>query len=329
MIDYDRFDWPGTVFSYRGTALRYIRRRIFWVTFVALIVQILYETGMALQWPNIQSWVALQPGPHAVLGSLLGFLIVFRMNASNNRYWEGRSLWGQMINSSRNLVRAGVANTEAGAELADLISGYVISVRCCLRNVLDLSETEMFLPKSLRERASHFGNPPCAIASAISDWIVRQTRTGPLSPQMARHMEDQLARMVDAQGGCEKIQKTPMPFVYVVMIKQLILVYLLTLPIAVCDHCGWWSPVLVAIVALGLFGMEEASVETENPFGDQENCLDMTTYTLTISRDAGQMASHKAPASAEGPNRVPVVELTAGSNSVSRNGNVPTVVSNR
>ena len=110
--------------------------------------------------------------------------------------------------------------------------------------------------------------------------------------------------MVDAQGGCEKIHKTPLPFVYVVMIKQLILVYLLTLPIAVCNHCGWWAPVLVLIVSLGLFGREEASVETEDPFGKGENCLDMTTYTLTIARDAGQMAAHKAGAGTEERNTI-------------------------
>jgi putative membrane protein len=106
-------------------------------------------------------------------------------------------------------------------------------------------------------------------------------------------MEDQLSCMVDAQGACEKIRKTPMPFVYVVMIKQLILVYLLTLPFAVGGRCGWWSPVVMAIVSLGLFGMEEAGVETEDPFGTDENCLDMETYTLTVARDTGQMAYHK------------------------------------
>ena len=49
----------------------------------------------------------------------------------------------------------------------------------------------------------------------------------------------------------------------------------------------------MAIVSLGLFGMEEASVETEDPFGMDENCLDMVTYTLTIARDTGQMAAGK------------------------------------
>ncbi len=49
----------------------------------------------------------------------------------------------------------------------------------------------------------------------------------------------------------------------------------------------------MAIISLGLFGMEEASVETEDPFGTDENCLDMVTYTLTVTRDTGQMAANK------------------------------------
>jgi putative membrane protein len=301
MIEYNRYDWLGTAFSFRGTALRPIMGRVLAVTLFAILVQVVYEVGLYFGRWDMSQIFGLEPVENAVLGSLLGFLIVFRMNASNNRYWEGRTLWGQIINASRNLVRAGVAHTDDGAELADLISGYVITVRRALQGNMDTRETEAFLPEALRLRADHFGNPPTAVAAAISEWIARHQHKGQLDSQMVRHLEDQLSQIVAAQGGCERIQKTPLPFVYVVMIKQLILVYLATLPIAVCNHCGWWSPVLVAIVALGLFGMEEASVETEDPFGTGENCLDMTTYTLTIARDAGQMAAHKtakAPAAA-------------------------------
>ncbi len=75
-------------------------------------------------------------------------------------------------------------------------------------------------------------------------------------------------------------------------LKQLILVYLVTLPLVLCERCGWWSPLLLAIIALGLFGMEEASVETEDPFGTDDNCLDLEAYSLTIARDSGQLAAN-------------------------------------
>ena len=128
---------------------------------------------------------------------------------------------------------------------------------------------------------------------AISEWIATQHRQGTIDSQLVRHMEDQLANLVDAQGACEKIRKTPLPFVYVVMLKQLILVYLIALPFAIAARCGWWAPVVMAMAALSLFGIEEASVEIEDPFGKEDNCLDMPAYTLTIARDCGQMAAHK------------------------------------
>jgi putative membrane protein len=294
MIDYDRNDWVGVVLSIRGTALRYAARRVIVLTLFAVVVQCVYETGVLLGWPHMELLFGLEPTELAVLGSLLGFLIVFRMNASNNRYWEGRTHWGQIINSSRNLVRVGVEYTDEGDELADLVSGYAISLRRSLQGNMDTEETEIFLSEDLRRQASRFGNPPTALTAAISEWIGRNWRAGKLNSMLVRQMEDQLSKIVDAQGGCERIRKTPLPFAYVVMIKQLILIYLLSLPIAVCNHCGWWSPVLVCIVAIGLFGMEEASVEIEDPFGTLENCLDMGTYTITIARDVGQLAARKA-----------------------------------
>lgn len=294
MIEYDRKNWLGTVFSWRGTALRRAGWRVLILTLYAVVIQAAYEVGTALGHVRFTNFFGLEPGQHAVLGALLGFLIVFRMNASNVRYWEGRSSWGQIINASRNLVRVGVAHTNNGAELADLVAGYVTCLRRSLQGNLDTLEADVFLPEDLCRQAERFGNPPTCIAFAISAWIEREYRNGQLESQLVRHMEDQLANLVDAQGACEKIRKTPLPFVYVVMIKQLILVYLLTLPFAVGNLCGWWSPVMMAIIALGLFGIEEASVEIEDPFGTADNCLDMEVYTTTVARDTGQMAHGKA-----------------------------------
>jgi putative membrane protein len=296
MITYDRYNWRSIVCSIRGSAVSRAAGRIVLMTIFAVVVQSAYEAETTFFGLSSATIFGLEPVEHAVLGSLLGFLLVFRMNASNNRYWEGRSLWGQIINASRNLTRVGIEHTDgrSGAELADLVSAYSISLRRTLQGQFDALETEAFLPPSVCSDLTRFGNPPTAIAAAITQWIGRQQREGRIDSQLVRHLEDQLSKLVDAQGGCEKIQKTPLPFVYVVMIKQLILVYLLTLPIAVANHCGWWSPALVAIVSAGLLGIEEASVEIEDPFGKDENCLDMETYTLGIIRDTGQMVARKA-----------------------------------
>lgn len=294
MIDYDRKNWMKAVRSFRGTAVRHAAGRILVMTAYAVVLQAIYYAAVTYHDERIESFfTAFEPAAHAMLGTFLGFLLVFRMNASNNRYWEGRTAWGQIINASRNLVRVGVAYTENGQSLADLVSGYVICLRRSLQGNFDMHETDDFLPSDLCRRAELFGNPPTAVAYAISEWIETEHRSGTLDSQLARQMEDQLSKLVDAQGACEKIRKTPLPFVYVVMLKQLILVYLAALPFALAAHCGWWAPVVMAMASLSLFGIEEASVEIEDPFGVEDNCLDMAAYTLTIARDTCQMATHK------------------------------------
>lgn len=293
MIEYNRYSWWSTVFSFRGTALPRAIGRVVIFTLYAVLIQIAVVAYVGVFGEH--SILSLDPVAHAVLGSLLGFLIVFRMNSSNARYWEGRSHWGALINSSRNLVRIGVAHTNEGGELAGLVAGYAVALKQSLSGSRNLEDASYYLPEAVVKNAQRFGNQPTAIAAAISAWIVRQQRAGTIDGPMAQQMEQLLSSMVDAQGGCEKIQKTPLPFVYASMIKQLIVVYLLTLPLVLADRCGWWAPLLMAVVSLGLLGMEEASVETEDPFGRDENCLDMESLTVTIARDAGQLDTWRCP----------------------------------
>jgi putative membrane protein len=237
-------------------------------------------------------FIAVEPFGHSVLGSLIGFLLVMRMNASNSRFWEGRSHWGSIVNASRNLSRAASAYTKDGKYFAGLVAGYAITLKQSLRDSRDLSEAEQFLPSNLYKAAEFYGNQPTAIAGAMTHWVAEKARDGSLSQGEVYYFEKLIAALVNAQGGCEKIQKTPLPFAYVSLIKLLILVYLATLPVVICGLLGWWSPLLMAILALGMFGMEEASVEIEDPFGTQPNCLKLEVLTITITRDSGQLAAY-------------------------------------
>ena len=284
-------NWLQTAFSWAGTALPMCYGRILLAVAYSILIEAIYffgKIGANNNRPVLDQ--ELDSFGHVVLGSLIGFLLVFRMNASNARYWEGRSHWGTIINSSRNLSRVGSLYTKDGQTLADLVAGFAISLNLSLRGLRDLAEAAPFLPESVVKTAERFGNQPTAIAAAISAWVHRQTQQGEIPLEITRHLETQIAELVNAQGGCEKIQKTPLPFAYVSLIKLMILVYLATLPLVICERFGWWSPILMAVLSLGMFGIEETSVEIEDPFGTSANCLDLDVLTITVTRDVGQLA---------------------------------------
>jgi len=49
----------------------------------------------------------LNPTPHSLAAGALSLLLVFRTNSAYDRFWEGRKLWGKLVNMTRELARLG------------------------------------------------------------------------------------------------------------------------------------------------------------------------------------------------------------------------------
>lgn len=286
MIDYERTSWWRTSLAFHGTVLPAVLGRVGLLTGFSLLLcfldlLVLEHFGYGL--PHLD-----QLG-HSVLGVAMGMFIVFRTNSSNNRYWEGRSHWGTLVNCSRNLARMGAVYAGPADDLARLIAAYVRAVKQTLRCNKDLGEIRHLLPGRLYEQASAANNPPSILARAISEWIRQRLVQGRYDSIAAMAMESQVAAMVDAQGGCEKILRTPLPFVYAALIKQLLLLYLGSLPFVLVKDMHWAAPVVVAVVSFGMLGIEEAGVEIEDPFGVESNQLPLDEYCESIARDSAAL----------------------------------------
>lgn len=74
--------------------LYWTRRDIFSLLFIAAIPTILYEV---FDW----TWLALPWLPIALLGTAVAFVVGFKNNASYDRMWEARRVWGGIVNTSR------------------------------------------------------------------------------------------------------------------------------------------------------------------------------------------------------------------------------------
>jgi putative membrane protein len=286
MIAYETKKWTPTLFALTGTVLPRVYLKALGIGALGLL-------AMALKHYEVIN-LKLDPTPHNLIGVALGMLLVFRNNASYDRFWEGRKCWGAIVNASRNLVRSATAFTGETRDLAALVAAYVLALKQHLRSEADLSEIEPLVPESLLAEARASKNPPLAIANAISHWIAGRVRAGRLSGDMGRNLDGLVTDIMNNQGACERILRTPMPFGYVVHIRQLLTIYLLSLPWVLVEKLGWWSIPTAALIAFGLIGIEEIGVEIEDPFGTDPNDLPVEAMCATVKRDTEATVAQEA-----------------------------------
>jgi putative membrane protein len=282
VIEYNRASSTSLAFSFVGTVLPKVLGRVGTLTAFTLVLCLLNNYVLERYGYPLP---VLDPLGHTVLGMAMSMLIVFRTNSSNNRYWEGRSHWGMLVNNTRSLARMGAVYAGPAEDLAGLIVAYVLCVKDNLRGITDFTPLRPLLPGRLYEQVVSASNPPSRLARALSEWINARQKEGRLDSMQAQQMEHLVIVFLDQQGGCEKIKKTPLPFVYAALIQQLLLLYLYSLPFALIPKFGFGSPLAITVVALGMWGIEEAGLEIENPFGHDLNNLPLESICETITRD--------------------------------------------
>src|SRR5271165_5294709 len=96
MIQYDPHRWGDHLLDVRGSLIPEITLRV-----LSCVVWSVAVVAFHRRVEHVDVPVTI----HTLVGVALGLLLVFRTNSSYNRFWEGRQLWGSLVNESRNLAR--------------------------------------------------------------------------------------------------------------------------------------------------------------------------------------------------------------------------------
>lgn len=286
MVNYDPHRWLDHFFDIRGSMVREILGRVAaCVVWSALVVGAFHY-----------GWkVAIPSTLHSLVGVALGLLLVFRTNASYDRFWEGRKLWGGIVNETRNLIRQ--ARTHIGSADPDLLSqltrwtaAFPYAAMQGLRGSTGLGEAADFLQSEQARTATSARHPALAIAQQMTECLARAYRAGMLTPHVLVALDQNVQLLVDYLGGCERIRKTPLPFAYVVHLRRALVAYCFTLPFALVETFGWATLLDVFLVAYVFFGIEEIGVEIEGPFGYDDNDLPLEQICDTIRQNLSEVA---------------------------------------
>ncbi|HEX8143983.1 MAG TPA: bestrophin family ion channel [Pyrinomonadaceae bacterium] len=280
MIEYDAHNWTHHLFDIKGSVIRQVFWRVMLFVLWAAAVVVFHEYVRAVHVPSTV---------HTLIGVALGLLLVFRTNASYERFWEGRRMWGGIVNESRNLARATSAFLHDQPALREQIilwtAAFSYACMQALRGEGGLGAIAGRLPKDEAEETLAAQHVPSAIALRISSLLSKARAAGHLSDYLVLTIDNNVQLLIDYLGACERIQKTPLPFAYVVHLRRALILYCVTLPFALVETYGWATVVDMLLISYILFGIEEIGVEIENPFGVDHNDLPLEQICLTIERN--------------------------------------------
>ncbi len=223
---------------------------------------------------------------HVLVGAALALLLVFRTNSSYDRFWEGRKLWGGIVNETRNLVRsASVLLADDPLLVRELMlwtSGFAWTAMGRLRNSTDRAAIFKELPPDAVDRVFAADHVPLAVCRRITFLIEQARLRGMIDSYRLGIIDQNVQLLMDYIGACERIRSTPMPYAYAVHLRRALIFYCFTLPFALIPRFGWDTPLAVLLTCYIFFGIEEIGVEIEDPFGEDENDLPLESICAAI-----------------------------------------------
>ncbi len=293
MISYNPRDW----FTY---ITRFHKADTF-RQLLPLIIGICIYTGV-VAWLEIYYWKLPEkhylrniPVMHTLLGFAISMLLVFRTNTAYDRWWEGRKLWGALVNNSRNLAMKIETMLPAGDTTNRVFFRKAIpAFAYALHHHLHKEQTRLELFEDEENRHLFKGidwekHVPNQMALLIYRHVQQIHREGILSAEQLLLLNAELQSFTDICGACERIKNTPIPFSYSVFIKKFIFFYVMTLPFGFVFQLGFYAIPVTAFVFYVLASLELIAEEIEDPFGGDANDVPTETLSRNIHRHIAEI----------------------------------------
>ena len=240
--------------------------------------------------------VPLNPSVFAILGISLAIFHGFCNNAAYDRFWEGRKLWGTLVWLSRNIARQvltlpNVSMAEKQAFIRHQIA-FVHSLRQQLRGEDNTANLQRLL--TVEEQQAVVGQNFIALrltqimGQMLANWQAEQK----IDVWQWQSLDNTLGEIAHIQAGCERINNTPIPYAYFVLLHLTVYLYCFMLPFGLGNAIGWVTPFVVSFVGYTFMALNEIVDEISEPFGTGENELPLGMMCDTIETQLA-MLSHQ------------------------------------
>jgi putative membrane protein len=239
------------------------------------------------------TWLALPTLPLSMIGGAISVFLAFRNNSAYDRWWEARSLWGSLVNTSRTFSRQVLTMVDDAESLdkhepvsvrrlIELQIAYVHALRCHLRKQSPFPEFARTLPADLAQYLRQQRNVPAALLLVQGRMLRKMFDAGRLDSYRFTTIDRSLSDLCNVQGACERIKNTPLPRQYEYFPRVLVGLYCLLLPFGLVEGLHMLTPLASTLVSFIFISLDTIGRDIENPFENTVHDTPMSTLTRSI-----------------------------------------------
>lgn len=295
MIVYDSKKWHslfGTIFKTMRTAYNVKKLAVFMgITFVYTSIATYFNIKY------LEPYLEIDTIFFTIIGVILSLFLVFRINTSYDRWWEGSIAWHKLLSDSRTLAMSidGLIpddDTKRRNFFVKSISNFAIALRGHLRDE-DMSDRLIFVNKAYADTLEKSEHLPNTIMNLMYREVHTMGTKEIITDRDKTQLKDHLRDMTDVLTVCERIHRTPIPFSHSTFIKLFAMMYIIVLPFGLVNFFHWLTVPAVCLMAFAMFGVEIISEEIEHPFGTDANDLPTGLMSDTIRENVYEILKVK------------------------------------
>jgi ion channel-forming bestrophin family protein len=274
MVKYNPKQWLTLIFhNYSRQVMKTLGPVLVVMTIYTTVCCYVMLDLLKLHEDEFQPTVAMS----SLLGIVLGLFLVFRTNTAYDRWWEGRRLWGALVNSTRNFalkLNAYVSKEDHEERdfFAKMIPNFVFATKDHLRSGVQFEDIEP-IDEQFHENLKKYKHKPNRLAALMYDRVNLLYKKGDLTGDQLINLDKELKDFIDIMGACERIRNTPIPYSYMMYVKKFIVIYIVTLPFGFVTAHGYYTVPIVVLITFVLMSVELIAEEIEDPFGKDLNDL--------------------------------------------------------
>ena len=290
MIVRSKTNWWTLLFVWRGSMMKQMLPQLLIVA--ALSVFAVWSEGTIFKHK-----VPLNATPFTLVGVALALFLGFRNSSSYDRWWEGRKLWGALVNITRALTVQVLTMTDDAPgkctqekrDFLNMVVAFTYAMRDQLRGDVFARSAEL-LPPALAEEVDRARYKPFIILRAMGEWVTKRQKEGGFREISKTMLDRNLIELSSILGGCERIASTPVPFGYSVMIHRVVYFYCALLPFGLVDAIEWMTPVVSLVMSYSFIALDSMAAELEMPFGRDDNDLALDAISRNIELSIREMS---------------------------------------